>query len=69
MLAYCVLALVALTVVHLLKRDLDPWRTMISRYALGPYGWLMALCFAARAAASALLFLALASRASSSGPG
>jgi len=58
--ASAVLAVVALTVVHLLKRDLDPSRTMISRYALGPYGWLMALCFAAWAAASALLFVALA---------
>jgi hypothetical protein len=64
--ASAVLALVALTVVHLLKRDLDPSRTMVSRYALGPYGWLMALCFAAWAAATALLFVALASRASSS---
>ena len=54
------LALVALTLVHLLKRELDPSRTMISRYALGPHGWLMALCFAAWAAASALLFVALA---------
>jgi hypothetical protein len=36
-----VLALLALTLVHLLKRDLDPSRTMISRYALGSYGWLM----------------------------
>jgi hypothetical protein len=61
-----VLALLALAVVHLLKRDLDPSRTMISRYALGPYGWVMALCFAAWAAASALLFVALARRASSS---
>jgi len=61
-----VLALVALTVVHLLKRDLDPSRTMISRYALGPYGWLMALCFAAWAAASALLFVTLARLPSSS---
>jgi hypothetical protein len=60
------LALLALTVVHLLKRDLDPSRTMISRYALGPYGWLMALCFAAWAAASALLFVALAAAPSSS---
>ena len=60
------LALLALALVHLLKRDLDPSRTMISRYALGPYGWVMALCFAAWAAASALLFLALAPRASSS---
>jgi len=60
------LALLALALVHLLKRDLDPSRTMISRYALGPYGWVMALCFAAWAAASALLFVALALRASSS---
>jgi hypothetical protein len=60
------LALLALALVHLLKRDLDPSRTMISRYALGPYGWVMALCFAAWAAASALLFVALAPRASSS---
>ncbi len=59
------LALVALTAVHLLKRELDPSRTMISRYALGRYGWLMALCFAAWAAASALLFAALAARESS----
>ena len=60
------LALMVLAVVHVLKRDLDPSRTMISRYALGPYGWLMALCFASWAAASALLFVALATHASSS---
>ena len=59
------MALVALALVHLLKRDLDPSRTMISRYALGPYGWVMALCFAAWAAASALLFVALAQGPSS----
>ena len=39
---------------------------MISRYAIGAYGWLMALCFAAWAAASAFLFVALASGPSSS---
>ena len=60
-----VLALLALAVVHLLKRDLDPSRTIISRYALGPYGWVMALCFAAWAAASLILFGALTPRASS----
>jgi hypothetical protein len=59
------LALLALAIVHLLRRDLDPSRTMISRYALGPYGWLMALCFAAWAASSAFLFVALASGPSS----
>jgi hypothetical protein len=64
--ASAILALGALTVVHLLKRDLDPSRTMISRYALGPYGWLMAVCFAAWGAASALLFVALAPGSSSS---
>lgn len=58
--ASAIVALVALTAVHLLNRDLDPSRTMISRYALGPYGWLMAVCFAAWAAASALLVAALA---------
>jgi hypothetical protein len=58
-------ALLALVAVHILKRDLDPSRTMISRYALGPSGWLMALCFAAWAAAGALLLVALARRASS----
>lgn len=59
--ASAIVALVALTAVHFLKRDLDPSRTMISRYALGECGWLMALCFAAWAAASALLLVALAS--------
>ena len=36
-----------------------PARSMISMYALGRHGWLMALCFAAFAAASACLFAAL----------
>jgi hypothetical protein len=53
------LALIALAALHILKPDLDPSRTMISQYALGPYGWIMALCFAAFAAASACLFAAL----------
>ena len=35
---------------------------MISRYALGRYGWVMALCFAAFGAASASLFAALLPR-------
>ena len=59
-------ALIALAIVHAVKRDLDPSRTMISRYALGPCGWLMALCFAAWAAATALVCIALAPRTSSS---
>lgn len=53
------LALVALAVLHVLKPDVQPGRSMISMYALGRHGWLMALCFAAFAAASACLFAAL----------
>jgi hypothetical protein len=53
------LALTALAALHILKPDLDPSRTMISRYALGRHGWVMALCFAAFGAASACLFTAL----------
>jgi hypothetical protein len=53
------LALIALGALHVLKPDIDPARTMISRYALGQYGWVMALSFAAFAAASACLFAAL----------
>jgi hypothetical protein len=59
--AAATLAVIALAVVHLLKRELHPGRTMISRYALGRWGWVMALCFASFAVASASLFLALVS--------
>jgi Protein of unknown function (DUF998) len=52
-------ALAALAALHLLKPDIHPGRTMISQYALGRYGWLMACCFAAFGAASASLFSAL----------
>lgn len=40
---------------------------MISQYALGPYGWLMALCFAAFGVASGSLALAMAPRVRSLG--
>ena len=53
------LALTALAALHVLKPDIHPSRTMISRYALGSYGWVMALSFAAFAGASAALFAAL----------
>jgi len=53
------LALIALAMLHVLKPELHPGQTMISRYALGRFGWLMALCFAAFGAASASLFAAL----------
>jgi hypothetical protein len=53
------LALIALAALHILKPDIHPSRTMISQYALGRYGWVMALCFAAFGAASGGLFAAL----------
>ena len=53
------LALIALAALHILKPDIHPSRTMISQYALGRHGWVMALCFAAFGAASACLFAAL----------
>jgi len=59
------LALVALAALHVLKPELDPARNMISQYALGRYGWVMALCFAAFAAGSGCLFAALIGHASS----
>jgi hypothetical protein len=57
-------SLLALIALHILKPDLHPSRTMISRYALGPYGWMMALCFAAFGVGSGSLAVAIgASRA------
>lgn len=53
------LALIALAALHLLKPDIHPSRTMISQYALGRHGWVMALCFAAFGAASGCLVAAL----------
>ncbi|HYW88277.1 MAG TPA: DUF998 domain-containing protein [Chloroflexota bacterium] len=55
------LALVALTALHVLKPEIHPSRTMISQYALGRHGWVMALCFAAFGTASGFLFAALIS--------
>lgn len=57
--ASAALALAALAALHMLKRDIHPARTMISQYALGRHGWMMALCFAAFAAGSASVFVAL----------
>jgi hypothetical protein len=38
------LAVFALAALHILKPDVHPSRTMISQYALGRHGWVMALC-------------------------
>jgi len=62
--AAAALAVIALAALHILKPDLDPRRTMISQYALGRFGWVMAVCFGAFSAASASLFIALFGRVS-----
>src|SRR5712672_2594718 len=59
------LAIIALAGLHILKSEIDPRRNMISQYALGRHGWVMALCFAAFAAASGGLFAALITHAPS----
>jgi hypothetical protein len=60
-------SLVALIALHIFKPDIHPSRTMISQYALGPYGWVMALCFAAFGVASGSLAVAIAPAAHSFG--
>lgn len=51
-----VLLLIAL---HAIRPELDPALHVISEYALGPTGWLMALCFAALAVSCAAQAAAL----------
>ena len=63
--AAAALAITALAALHVLKPDIHPSRTMISQYALGRFGWVMALCFAAFSVASASLCIALFGRAPS----
>lgn len=53
------LALLVLAALHIVRPDLDPSWHMISEYAVGANGWLMAVCFAAFAGASASLSVAL----------
>src|SRR5213593_1317144 len=53
------LALLALAALHILKPEVHPSRNMISQYALGRHGWLMALFFAAFGVASACLFASI----------
>jgi hypothetical protein len=60
-------SLFTLAALHILKPDLHPSRTMISQYALGPYGWVMVLCFAAFGVASGSLAVAMVPYARSLG--
>lgn len=48
-----------LVAVHLARPDLDPTWVPVSRYAIGPWGWLMTLAFVAWGGAPALLVAAL----------
>ena len=54
--SWFVIALIAL---HILRPDLALSRTMISRYAVGPYGGIMTSAFVAAAAADLMLLLGL----------
>jgi len=54
-----VVSLITLAALHVLKPELHPSRAMISQYALGPYGRVMALCFAAFGLASGSLAVAI----------
>jgi hypothetical protein len=42
--AAAALALISLGALHILKPEVHPSRNMISLYALGRHGWIMALC-------------------------
>jgi hypothetical protein len=59
------LAVTSLATLHILKPDVHPSRNMISLYALGRHGWVMALSFTAFAAATTCLFAVLVARVSS----
>ena len=50
---------VALVALHLLRPDLAPSRTMISRFAIGPYGSLMTSAFVAAGLADLMLLVVL----------
>jgi hypothetical protein len=55
------LALLMLAALHVLRADLAPAGHMISEYAIGAYGWVMTVSFAAFAVSSASLSVAVAS--------
>jgi hypothetical protein len=61
------LSFLLLVVLHAFKSDLDPATHVVSEYALGEYGWMMALCFLSLAIGCASLFVALRSEVRSLG--
>jgi hypothetical protein len=52
-------ALVLLTILHFLSPEFDPSWRMVSEYALGSYGWVLALMFLVWALSCVALFLAI----------
>ena len=54
-------AVVLLAVLHILSPELDPSWRMVSEYALGNYGWVLALMFLAWALSCVTLFFAIKS--------
>lgn len=53
-------ALFALLLLHVLRPDFAPASHMISEYAIGRYGWIMATCFLAMGCGCLMLLLGLA---------
>jgi hypothetical protein len=66
-LAAAATALVLLAALHVLSPELDPAWRMVSEYALGNYGWVLALMFLAWATSSVAAFLAIRSQANTLG--
>lgn len=61
------LALLLLAALHVLSPELDPSWRMVSEYALGAYGWVLALMFLSLAVSCVTLFLAIQSHARTRG--
>jgi len=57
--AFAVIFLIILTLLHFLKRELDPSWRMISEYEIGRFGWLMRVAFFCWGAAVLSLLVAL----------
>jgi hypothetical protein len=57
------LFLALLAVLHFIKPEIDPSWQPISEYAIGPYGWLMALAFLSAGLSCITLFMAIRSQA------
>src|SRR5215217_8527403 len=59
--AAAALSLVLLAALHVLSPEFDPSWRMVSEYATGDYGWVLALMFLSMAVGSGALFFAIRS--------